>query len=384
LLSTGTIDLLAILSASRALSSETTVAGLHARVVDVLAAMTGATEVRLLLCGDDHQDWTLITAQGTIPVSGIGSKPPAPMSVLRYAQRIPEPLAVVDATTDDRFARDAYFSGSDRCSLLALPVLSRGRLRAVLLLENRLIRGAFTADRLDAVTLIAGQLAVSLDNAQLYSEIAASRARIVAAADQARRRIERDLHDGAQQQLVSLAMHLRMMREEVAPEADELRMQLDRAFTQATGALDTLRDLSRGIHPAVLSKGGLSAALQALIRRSPIPVQLQVDIAERLPDQVEVSAYYIVAEALTNVAKHSSASAVTVTVNQKPGERILCLEVVDDGIGGADFAGGTGLLGLKDRVETLGGDIDLRSSREAGTTLRVKLPLSQGNRGPSG
>ena len=318
MLTTGTIDLLAILSASQALSSETTIDGLHARVVDVLAAMTGATEVRLLLCSDDPQDWLLPTTGGTIPVSGTGSQHTVPMSVLRYAQRIPEPLVVADATSDDRFARDPYFADIDRCSLLALPVLSRGRLRAVLLLENRLIRGAFTADRLDAVKLIAGQLAVSLDNAQLYSELAASRARIVAAADQARRRIERDLHDGAQQQLVSLAMQLRMMREEVAPEAGELRMQLDRAVTQATGALDALRDLSRGIHPAILTKGGLSPALHALIRRSPIPVQLDLDIKERLPDQVEVSAYYIVAEALTNAAKHSRASTVTVTVEGSP------------------------------------------------------------------
>jgi signal transduction histidine kinase len=383
-LSTGTIDLLAILSASWALSSETTIDGLHARVVDVLGAMTGATEVRLLLRGDDHQDWMLLTADGAIPVSAIASKPAVPMSVVRYAQRIPEPLAVVDATTDDRFARDPYFADTDRCSLLALPVISRGRLRAVLLVENRLIRGAFTADRLDAVKLIAGQLAVSLDNAQLYSELAASRARIVAAADQARRRIERDLHDGAQQQLVSLAMHLRMMREEAVPDAGELLTQLDRAVTHATGALDALRDLSRGIHPAVLTKGGLSPALHALIRRSPIPVQLHLDITERLPDHVEVSAYYVVAEALTNAAKHSHAATITVTVEQDAAHGSLRIVVADDGVGGADFAGGTGLLGLKDRVETLGGHIDLRSSPEAGTTVRVKVPLAQGNRGSSG
>ena len=140
------------------------------------------------------------------------------MSVLRYAKRIPEPLVVADAISDDRFAGDPYFADVDRCSFVALPILSRGRLRAVLLLENRLIRGAFTAERLDAVNLIAGQLAVSLDNAQLYSELAASRARIVAAADQTRRQIERDLHDGAQQRLVSLALELGMAQAEVSAE----------------------------------------------------------------------------------------------------------------------------------------------------------------------
>src|SRR4029079_16664460 len=143
---------------------------------------------------------------GAAPVSGTGHE--LPMSVLRYAQRTAEPLVVDDATADDRFARDPYFADLNCCSLLALPILSRGTPRAVLLLENRLLRGAFTTDRLDAVRLIAGQLAVTLDNAQLYAELTTSRARIVPAADQARRRIERDLHDGAQQRLVSLALRL--------------------------------------------------------------------------------------------------------------------------------------------------------------------------------
>ena len=376
-LSTETIDLLAILSASWALSSETTIDGLHSRVVDVLGAMTGATQVRLLLCGDDHPDWTLLTAEGAIPVDGIGSKPSVPMSVVRYAQRIPEPLAVVDATTDDRFARDPYFADSDRCSLLVLPITSRGRLRAVLLLENRLIRGAFTADRLDAVKLIAGQLAVSLDNARLYADVAASRARIVAAADEARRRIERDLHDGAQQRLVALAMQLRAMRDGVAADDGELRLQLERAVTQASGALDELQELSRGIHPAVLARGGLGPALNALTRRSPLPVGLTVRVAERLPHQVEVSAYYTVAEALTNAAKHSHAETITVTVEHDTARGALLIEVADDGVGGADFTGGTGLVGLKDRAEALGGQIELRSSPGAGTRVRVRFPVTR-------
>lgn len=142
-------------------------------------------------------------------------------------------------------------------------------------------------------------------------------------------------------------------------------MQLDRAVTQANGTLDTLRELSRGIQPAILTKGGLGPALHARVRLSPIAVQLHLDITKRLTDQVEVGAYYVVAEALTNSAKHSRASTVTVTVNEKPAERILYLEVADDGIGGADFSGGTGLLGLKDRVETLGGHIELHRSQAA-------------------
>jgi signal transduction histidine kinase len=172
-ITTGTIDLLGIVSASQALSSETSIGRLHARVVEVLSAMTGATGVRLLLWDEDRRGWFLPAPEadgGTVPADGTGQEGAAPMSVLRYVQRTREPLVVADAARDDRFARDPCFAGADCCSLLAVPVLSRGTLRAVLLLENRLLGGAFTARRLDAVELIAGQLAVSLDNAQLYAE----------------------------------------------------------------------------------------------------------------------------------------------------------------------------------------------------------------------
>ena len=234
--------------------------------------MTGATGVRLLLWSDDQQDWLLPTPDGgTIPASGTGHEHAVPTSVLRYAQRIREPLVVADAARDDRFARDPYFADLACCSVLALPILNRGTLRALLVLENRLIRGAFTAERLDAVKLIAGQLAVSLDNAQLYAELTTSRARIVAAADQTRRRIERDLHDGAQQRLVSLALQLRTAQADVPPELEALDAQLDRAVAEANGALDELREIARGIHPAILAKGGLGPALRALARRSPRP-----------------------------------------------------------------------------------------------------------------
>ena len=169
---TGTIDLLGILSASQALSSETSIGRLHARVAEVLSAMTGATGVLLLLWSEERQDWLLPAPDsdsGTAPVSGTGHERAVPMSVLRYAQRTGEPLVVADATRDDRFARDPHYADVGCCSLLAVPILGRGTLAAVLVLENRLLRGAFTGGRLDAVKLIAGQLAVSLDNAQLYA-----------------------------------------------------------------------------------------------------------------------------------------------------------------------------------------------------------------------
>jgi signal transduction histidine kinase len=246
----------------------------------------------------------------------------------------------------------------------------------VLLLENRLIRGAFTTARLDAVQLIAGQLAVSLDNAQLYAELTASRSRIVAAADQARRRIERDLHDGTQQRLISLALRLRAAQEAAPP---ALAAELDRAVGEAAGALEELRETARGIHPAILANGGLRPALRALARRSLIPVDLQIPARGRLPEPVEISAYYLVAEALTNAAKHARSSAISVEV-QIAGE-VLRVTVRDDGVGGADLTRGTGLAGLKDRVEAIGGRISLDSPRGAGTSLHVELPITDTNGG---
>jgi signal transduction histidine kinase len=245
----------------------------------------------------------------------------------------------------------------------------------VLVLENRLLRGAFTTERLDAVKLIAGQLAVSLDNAQLYAELSQSRARIVATADQTRRRIERDLHDGAQQRLVSLALQLRTAQAAAPPEAAELARQVGDVAAGLADALEELREIARGIHPAILAHGGLRPALKTLARRSPVPVDLQVHTVQRLPEPVEVSAYYVVTEALTNAAKHARASAVTVTVEADAADAVLRVAVRDDGTGGADFTRGTGLAGLRDRVEALGGRILLHSPRGAGTTLRAELPL---------
>ncbi|WP_445184073.1 AAA family ATPase [Pseudonocardia sp. Cha107L01] len=381
--STGTLDLLGIVAASQALSAQTSIDRLHTRVVEVLGAMTGATAVHLLLWDNDRHDWLRPTpAGGTTPISGTGHEHELPTSVLRYAQRTGEPLAVADATRDDRFARDPYFTDVGCCSLLALPILSRGNPGAMLLLENRLIRGAFNAERLDGVTLIAGQLTVSLDNARLYGELTTSRARIVAAADQARQRIERDLHDGAQQRLVSLALRLRAAQAVTPPDSGELVAELDSLVNEATSALDELRELARGIHPVVLVEGGLPAALETLALRSAVPVELAVGVEGRLPEQVEIAAYYAVSEALTNAAKHAAASLVQVQADivEADGADLLRVEVRDDGRGGA-MARGTGLLGVKDRVEALGGRIVLHSPPGSGTTLRLELPLTAPNGG---
>jgi len=460
------------------------------------------------------------------------------MSVLRYVQRTREPMDVGDATGDDRFSRDPYFTGITCCSLLAVPILSRGTLRAVLLLENRLIRAAFTAGRLDAVNLIAGQLAVSLDNSQLYTgyrrlaeeqaalrrvatlvaagappeeafaavaeeagrlflvdaanmcryepdgtativasaggrfavgsrlklegknsttlvyqtgraarvesyadisgpigvtarergvrssvatpvmvegrlwgalgvgarteqllppdaearlasfaelvataianaesraALAASRARIVTAADEARRRIERDLHDGTQQQLVSLLLDLRGVQAAVPPQLAELEGELSGIAERIEGVFDQVREISHGIHPAILSERGLQVALKALARRSAVPVELDLRVERRLPDQVEVAAYYAVSEALANAAKHAQASAAQVELGAD--DAIVRLTIRDDGIGGADPAQGSGLTGLRDRIEAVGGTLTVTSPAGGGTTLLIEIPI---------
>jgi signal transduction histidine kinase len=708
---TGVIDMQGILSASQALSSETDIDGLHARVAEVLSAMTGATGVRLLLWSEDRQTWLA-------PAAGVGDA--APMSVVRYVQRTREPLVVDDATRDDRFTRDPYFSDVACCSVLAVPIVSRGRLEAVLLLENRLMRGGFTAERLDVVQLVAGQLAVSLDNAQVYAEfrriaddqaalrrvatlvargvepsevfaavteemrrtlqeltaglwrfettgeitllaaaadpalrakwpvgtrtpvegdnlasevlrtgrparmdayegaggsiaarvrqlgvraavgvpvivdgrlwglaavgsvkpdpmpadtearmndfaelvataianaatrdelqasgdslavlatqqsalrrvatmvargvgpaevfaavaeemarclnvenaevhrydddgagsvvvasfaepgapsvplgehrtfegqnvsgpvlrtgrparmdsyehasgsiaarlrglgvrsrvgipitvgqrvwgvaivgstrpeplpadteeriaefaelvataIAAgaardelmkSRGRIVAAADDTRRRLERNLHDGAQQRAVSLGLQLRIAEDSVPAELDGLKEELSQIKSGLIGLAEELREISQGLHPAILSRKGLVPAINTLARRSTLPVTLDIGVQLRLPESVEVAAYYVVAEALTNAAKHARASEVIVTATAD--EDTLRLEVRDDGVGGADSGRGSGLIGLKDRVEALGGQLVVSSPPGVGTSLSATVPL---------
>jgi signal transduction histidine kinase/PAS domain-containing protein len=207
-------------------------------------------------------------------------------------------------------------------------------------------------------------------------ELAASRARIVTAADETRRRIERDLHDGVQQRLVSLVLAQRGAAAMVPPELGELRAQLSGVVDGLAGALEELQEISRGIHPAVLAQGGLVVALKALARRSAVPVELEVRIATRLPVPVERAAYYIVSEALTNTAKHARASTVQVVVEARDG--VLGLSIRDDGVGGADQTRGSGLIGLTDRVDALAGTIDVASPVGAGTTLLITLPIEAG------
>jgi signal transduction histidine kinase len=214
--------------------------------------------------------------------------------------------------------------------------------------------------------------ATVIANTQAREELAASRARIVRAADETKRRIERDQHDGIQQRLVSLALDLRVAQTAAPGELGELRRQLARVSEGLGEALQELQELSHGIHPAILSQGGLGPALKALARRFTIPVELETDLPSRQPEPVEVAAYYVVAEALTNAAKHAHASLAHVGV--RAGDGRLHLSVRDDGVGGADPARGSGLVGLTDRVQTLGGTITVQSPIGEGTTLLIDLP----------
>jgi signal transduction histidine kinase len=195
---------------------------------------------------------------------------------------------------------------------------------------------------------------------------------VVAAADETRRRIERDLHDGVQQRLVSLGLELRAAEEAVPPDDVELKRELARVADGLTDTMDELRELARGIHPAILSEGGLGPALKGLARRSAVPVELEVDVQTRLPERVEVASYFVVSEALANAAKHARASVAHVDVETVGS--LLRVSIRDDGLGGADPSRGSGLIGLTDRVQALGGTLSVLSPLGKGTTIRVELP----------
>jgi signal transduction histidine kinase len=259
-------------------------------------------------------------------------------------------------------------------SAVGTPIIVEGSLWGVMGAGSTLEQPlpADTEARLASFTEL---LATAIANAESRAALAASRARVVAAADETRRRIERDLHDGTQQRLVSLMLELRTAEATEPSEASELRAQLGRTARGLGAVLEELREISRGIHPAILSKGGLERALRALARRSAVPVELDLRAERRLPEPVEVAAYYVVSEALTNAAKHAHASVVHVELDAH--DSILQLEIRDDGIGGADPEQGSGLLGLSDRLEALGGTLELSSPAGDGTTMLIELPVER-------
>jgi signal transduction histidine kinase len=257
-------------------------------------------------------------------------------------------------------------------SSLAAPIMVEGRLWGLIAAGSNL-KQPLPADTEARVASFTELVATAIANAESRAELKASRARIVAAADEARRRLERDLHDGIQQRLVSLLLQMRGVEAAVPPQLGELDRDLSRVAEGLASVFDELREISRGIHPAVLSQGGLGPALRSLRRRSAVPVVLDLNADRRLPERVEVAAYYVVSEALTNAAKHAHASVVKVELHAH--DAILQLAIRDDGIGGADPSRGSGLLGLSDRIEALGGTLEVTSPTGGGTTLLIELPV---------
>lgn len=242
--------------------------------------------------------------------------------------------------------------------------------------------GALVAAAPDNETLGAGSerhladfaelVAQALANADAYRKLAASRIRIVEAGDTERRRLERNLHDGAQQRLVSLALKLRLVKGSLRNDPETAETLLVEADSELDHALEELRELARGIHPAVLTDRGLEAAIRALADRAPVPVELTRLPESRLPDSVEAAIYYLVAEAITNVAKYAQATAASVAIERSNG--FATVVVSDDGIGGAEPGPGSGLVGLADRVEALGGRLHIESPVGAGTQLTAEIP----------
>jgi len=269
-----------------------------------------------------------------------------------------------------------------------LPVtLPDGPERAVTEVEREgrpvaaLVHDPALADEPELVASVGAAAGLALENERLQAELRArleelraSRARIVEAAQAERRRIERDLHDGTQQRLVSIAMTLGLADRKLERDPPAARSLLDQARASLSDALVELRELSQGIHPGILNERGLRAALEELAYGARLPLDLDVSLSERLPERVEAAAYFVVSESLTNIAKHARATTVGIRVRRIDGRAVV--EIADDGVGGADRAGGTGLRGLGDRVDALGGRLRVESQPGRGTVVHAEIPCA--------
>jgi signal transduction histidine kinase len=259
-----------------------------------------------------------------------------------------------------------------RCSV-GSPIVVEDRVWGALFVHSKQTDQPLLADTESRLSGFTELVATAVANAGSHAELIASRARIVAAADETRRRIERDLHDSTQQRLVLFGLELRAAQATVPQRLGELQDALSRVVEELARVLDELREIAHGIHPAILSEGGLEPALRALRRHSAVPVELDLHAEGRLPEPVEVATYYVVSEGLTNAAKHAHASVVNVELDTHGA--ILRLAIRDDGVGGAEPGEGTGLLGLSDRIEALGGTLQVISPAGKGTTLLIEVPL---------
>jgi signal transduction histidine kinase len=257
-------------------------------------------------------------------------------------------------------------------SAVAAPITLSGRTWGTLFVFSVHARH-FPADAEQRLADFTELVSLALESAEAHDQLTASRARIVAAAVAERQRLERNLHDGAQQRLVTLSLQLRMARERLRDDSLAAEAMLERIGDDLKLALEELRELARGLHPAVLTDRGLGPALRSLAERAAFPVEITGVPTRRFRDAVEAAVYYVVAESLTNAAKHASPSAAWVEVVTTP--RVVVVEIRDDGVGGAQVSDGSGIRGLTDRVEALGGKLELESHAGVGTVVRVELPL---------
>lgn len=347
--------------------------GVFACVCEAVGSVLGIDSTNLTRFEDDRTQtvlagWSLDGApvfpvRGGVPLDGDAAVP--------KVSRSGRPERVDDyADVDGELAK--LIRGAGIASAVAVPIRVAGELWGAIVACGRRPY-AFPRDTEKRIAGFAELVAGVVANADARQQLAASRARIVEAMDSERRRLERNLHDGAQQRLVALALVLKEVDGSLDGDVPGARRSLAEARGELTLAIDELRELARGIHPAILSRRGLGPALEALVARAPTPVEVEALPNDRLPEPVEAAAYYLVAEGLTNVAKHAPAAAVTVRVTSA--DHQVEIEVSDAGSGGADVAGGSGLRGLADRFEALGGHLSVTSPPGAGTCLLGRIPV---------
>jgi PAS domain S-box-containing protein len=360
------------------------------RVATLVARGVSPTEVFASVCEEvgrllaaDHTSLVRYEADGVASIVAKGEDEAG----LPVGTRVtPDAESVVASVQRTRrpARRDSYERAPDRLaasareldlgSTVGAPIMVEGCVWGVMI-AGWTQEGRATADTEIRIAQFSELVATAVANADGRTQLAESRARIVGAADEERRRVVRDLHDGAQQRLVHAVITLKLARRALQQGADGMEELVSEALDHAEEATSQLRDLAQGIHPAALSRGGLRDAVELLVSRLSLPVAVDVS-PERLPPSVEANAYFAVSEALTNIVKHSGARTAQVTAHLQ--DDVLRIEIRDDGAGGAEPGRGSGLIGLKDRVETLGGSIDIVSPRARGTSLRLDIPVGGG------
>ena len=354
----------------RALRRVATVVAQQATTPDELYALIcrevgTMLSVDLALIGQFDEDGSARVMGRWVKTAGLGDNDPtAAVRVIELISQTGSPA------TAEAPRRAAATSSHPALFAVGAPIVVEASLwGAIVVASESVALLPTTSERLADFTAL---VATAIANAKNRVELAASRQRLVVAGDTARRRIERDLHDGTQQHLVAHAIDLQAIRQRVPAELPQLHADLARVIRGLTETLDRIREIAGGIHPAALAQGGLAPALKALARRCPVPVEVDMSIARRPCDQVEIAAYYVVAESLTNAVKHADATLIQITGEVDQDE--LWIRIRDDGQGGANLAGGSGLVGVTDRAEALGGTLSVHSAPGAGTSVELKLP----------